>query len=44
MDAICLYYIPNGFWILCPIWTIISVAKRIGKDVLAAGEGKKKEA
>lgn len=34
-DAIALYYIPNGFWIVCPIWAIISISARIGKDVLA---------
>lgn len=38
LDAILLYYIPNGFWIFCPLWSIISISKRISKDVFKGKE------
>jgi hypothetical protein len=41
-DAIAFYYVPNSFWILCPLWTILSIGKRIGRDVLAVPPKPKK--
>ena len=34
-EAIALYYIPNAFWIACPLWSIISIGGNIGKKVFA---------
>ena len=43
-DGILLYYIPNGFWIVCPLWAIYSISQRIGRDVFAKLDAKEKKA
>lgn len=34
-DALLLYYLPNSFWIFCPIWSIFSIAGKIGGDIFS---------
>lgn len=43
LDAILLYYIPNGFWIVCPLWSIISISSRIGREALGTSTKSKHE-
>lgn len=43
-DSFFFYYIPNGFWIVYPAWTIYSISKRIGDDIFGNLEAKTKTA
>ena len=40
-DSIKIFYFPTSFWIICPVWTILSVSKRICNEILGAEKKKK---
>ena len=34
IESLWLYHIPNYFWLICPVLSIYSIGKRIGKELL----------
>lgn len=42
-DGIAFYWLPNSFWIVCPLWSILSIGRQIGKAVLKAEAPEKKK-
>jgi hypothetical protein len=43
-DALLCYWLPNSFWIVCPLWSIVSIGGKIGAVVMKGVDGKKKKA
>ena len=43
LEAFKYFHLPTSFWLICPIWTILSVGCRISKQTQGRVEEKKKK-
>jgi hypothetical protein len=41
-DSFLCFWLPTSFWLICPLWTILSVSGRIAKDAIASAPKPKK--